>query len=350
MNSMPGKGIFHHRLRAAGRSISAAVLALLGTGGIGPASAYIGDSFVRLPDAPGTWRGTEYKGWIRAEASEWQGRLQGPMSGPGDFLTGDKFWFGGPIAPKPGVGGKIIVSLNKRSADLPRLMQLCASKAELPAMGYAENAVRARPVLENGPRPAHLPAWWEYRFKRVQVADCPVLEGAEQQALVITFKDIEWLNYDPAAPLGNRISIPAEAIFRVQPAEPKPGKTIKSFVITWIAPATDPGDAACPRLNAKPSEADVYRYLSPVEAERVRARFGAKGITYGSDSENRGPRRISVSAFPKSFPIPASPSRKHASPTDSILMATTAAADRRAGCGLTKTSPRPMAVAESTTS
>ena len=79
---MPAKGIPRLQLLAAIRSLFASALALLGTGGIGPASAYIGDSFLLLSDAPGTWRGKEYKGWIRAEASEWQGRFQGPMSGP----------------------------------------------------------------------------------------------------------------------------------------------------------------------------------------------------------------------------------------------------------------------------
>jgi hypothetical protein len=277
-------------------------LAALASAWSGPACAYIGDSFLSIPGDAGHWRGDAYRGWIRAEASEWQGRLQPPMSGPGDFLAGDKLWFGGPAAAKPGNGGKLVLSLGKRNPDLPRLMALCASKAELPEVTYAENAVRSRPVLENGPRPAHLPAWWEYRFKRVQVVDCPVLEGAEQQAVVITFKDIEWLNADPRAPMGNKIVIPDEAIFRVLPAEPKPGKSIKSFLITWIAAATDPGDAACPALNAKPSEADIYRYMAPEDAARLRTRTAGKGITYGDDSERRGPKRLSVSAFPGIVP------------------------------------------------
>jgi hypothetical protein len=226
------------------------------------------------------------------------------MSGPGDFLAGDKLWFGGPAGTKPGNNGKIVVSLSKHNPDLPRLMALCASQAEVPEMSYSENAVRARPVLENGPRPANLPVFWEYRFKRVTVASCPVLEGAEQQALVIAYKNVEWLNSDPKAPMGNRIIIPEEAIFRVLPAEPMPGKTIKSYVITWIAPATDAGDAACPKVNSKPSEADIYRYMAPEDAAKLRERTAGKGITYGSDSENRGPGRLSVSNFPGIVPDP----------------------------------------------
>lgn len=291
-------------VRRAGRRALAGVISILVTGGIGQAWAYIGDSFLSIPDQPGHWRGEDHKGWIRAEASDWQGRLQPPMSGPGDFLAGDKLWFGGPAAAKPGNNGKLIVSLSKTNPDLPKLMSLCASKAEVPEVGYAESSVRSRPVLENGPKPANLPDYWEYKLKGVQVVDCPVLEGAEQQAIVIAFKNIEWLNYDPKAPMGNRIVVPDETIYGVMPAAPRPGKTAKSYLITWIAPATDPGDAACPRLNAKPSEADIYRYLSPEEAAKLRARAGTKGVTYGTDSENRGPHRISVSNFPGIIPDP----------------------------------------------
>jgi hypothetical protein len=167
-------------------------------------------------------------------------------------------------------------------------MQLCASKAEVPEIGYAESSVRARPVLENGPKPANLPDYWEYKLKGVKVVDCPVLAGAEQQAVVITFKDIEWVNHDPDAPMGTRIIIPDEKIYSILPAEPKPGKKIKSYLITWIAPATDPGDAACPKLNSKPSEADIFRYMSPEDAAKLRAKSAGKGITQGADSEHRG--------------------------------------------------------------
>jgi hypothetical protein len=279
-------------------------LAFLATGGIAPAWAYIGDSFLNIPDEPGHWRGEDHKGWIRAEANEWIGRLQMPMSGPGDFLAGDKLWFGGPNAAKPGNNGKLVISLNKTNPDLPKLMSLCASKVEVPEIGYAESSVRSRPVLENGPKPANLPAFWEYKLKGVQVVDCPVLDGAEQQAIIITFKNIEWVNYDPQAPMGNRITVPEDKIYAVQPTEPTPGKMVKSYLITWIALATDPGDAACPRVNSKPSEADIYRYMAPEDAAKLRARTATKGITYGADSENRGPRKLSVSNFPGIIPDP----------------------------------------------
>lgn len=290
--------------RAVRKVVLAGIVATAATGGISPAWAYIGDSFLSFPDEPGHWRGDDHKGWVRAEANDWQGRLQMPMSGPGDILTGDKLWFGGPAAAKPGNNGKLVLSFSKTNPDLRKLMNLCASKAEVPEVAFAESSIRSRPVLENGPRPTNLPTYWEYKLKGVQVVDCPVLEGAEQQAVVITFKNIEWLNYDPKAPTGNRITIPDEQIYRVLPTEAKPGKMVKSYLITWIAPATDPGDEACPKLNSKPTEAEIYRYLSPEEAAKLRARVATKGITYGPDSENRGPHRLSVSNFPGIIPDP----------------------------------------------
>jgi hypothetical protein len=286
-------------VRAVGKFVLVGTMSTLA---MGQARAYIGDSFLSIPNQPGHWRGEDHKKWIRAEASEWQGIIQPPMSGPGDFLAGNKLWFGGPAAPRPGGDGKIVLSLGKQNPDVPKLMSLCASKAAVPEVDYAESADRSRPVLENGPRPANLPPYWEYKFKDAQVIDCPVLDGAEQQAIVITFQDIEWLNYDPAAPMGNKIVIPDEQIFAVLPAEPKPGTMIKSYLITWIAPATDPGDEACPKLNAKPTEADVYRYMAPEDAAKMRAKYADKAFTYGSDTEHRGPHKLSVSAFPGIVP------------------------------------------------
>jgi len=289
-------------VRAVGKLVLAGTISIFATGGIGQAWAYIGDSFLSIPDQPGHWHGADHKRWIRAEASEWQGRLQMPMSGPGDILAGDKLWFGGPAAAKPGNHGKLVLSFGKKNPDLAKLMQLCASQAEVPEIGYAESSIRSRPVLENGPKPANLPDYWEYKLKGVKVVDCPVLDGADQQAVVITFKDIEWLNHDPDAPMGTRIAIPDEKIYSVLPAEPKPGKMIKSYVITWIAPATDPGDAACPKLNAKPTDAEIFRYMSPEDAAKLRAKSAGKGVTQGADSEHRGPHKLSVSAFPGIVP------------------------------------------------
>jgi hypothetical protein len=268
-------------------------------------AGYFGDSFISIPGVEGHWRGGEHKGWIRIEAHDWQGRIMRLNSGATDPLAGDKLFFGGPNVVKPGTGGgRIIVSMGKRNPDLARLMRSCASKEVIPELTYSESSDLARPVLELGPRPADLPAWWRYKLKQVQVVDCPVLAGARDQALILAFKDIEWLNYDPARPTANRITVRPEDVTRVRPAQPVPGKQVKAWLITWIAPATTTTDDECPQLNAKPSEADVFRYLTPEEAALVRSRFGDKGLTYGGESERRGPLRISVGSFPGIVPDP----------------------------------------------
>ncbi|WP_310532483.1 hypothetical protein [Novosphingobium sp.] len=276
------------------------------------ASAYIGDSFLSIPDQKGHWQGTEHKDWIRAEASEWQGRLTKLNSGATDPLAGNKLFFGGPNVPKPGNGGgKIALSFSKTNADLPALMALCAKKTPIAQLTYAESSDRARPVLELGARPAEFPAFWEYRLKDVVVDDCPVLKGAADQIIMISFRDIQWLNYDPARPNANPIPVAPEKIRAVRPAAPKPGQKARAYLITWIAPATLPPQAeACPVLETKPSEADVYRYLTEGEVAVLKKRWSMKGVSYGPDSERRGPHRMSVASFPGSVPDPVMPEPK----------------------------------------
>ncbi len=294
---------FRHSLRSS-RFVLSASLAVCSLVHSGAALAYAGDSFLSIPDAEGHWRGQDHKGWIRAEANDWQGRLPRLNSGSSDFLAGDKLYFGGPNAPKPGNFGKLVVALSKSNPDLPRLMSLCAAKTSLAEVSYAELSDRARPVLEIGDRPASLPAYWEYRLKDVQIVDCPVVEGAAQQALVIAFKNIEWLNYDPKRPMANRIEIGPDDLPHVGPVTPTGRKQVKDYLITWIAPATDPGDEACPKVNTKPSEADIFRYMTPEQVAKLKAQNGEKGISYGTTSENRGPDKLSTSNFPGIVPDP----------------------------------------------
>lgn len=294
----------HRRARQLKAAQGACLVAVLGLACSGVASAYVGDSFIRIPGSEGHWRGKEHKNWIRAEASEWAGRLRPLNSGSKDPLAGDKLWFGGPGAAKPGSSGKLVVALGKTNPDLSQLMELCAKKAPIPELTYAELSDRARPLLELGARPAEFPAFWEYKLKDVVVSDCPVVEGAVEQALVLSFKDIEWLSYDPKRPTANKIVIRPDELPDVKPAEPSARKKIKSFLITWIAPATTTTDDQCPVMNAKPSEADVFRYMSPEDAAAIRAKNGEKGISYGTQSEMRGPNKLNVALLPGIVPDP----------------------------------------------
>lgn len=290
------------RLRRLGIAASGLIAAAVAAGG--PAWAYIGDSFVQIPGETGHWAGNDHKHWMRAEGSQWVGRIRSLNSGSTDALAGDKLFFGGPNAPKPGNFGTLVLMLNKNSKDLPRLMQLCSQKAVIPELTYAESSDRARPVLELGPRPARFPAYWEYKLKNVEISDCPVLDGAADQAFVFSFKDIDWLNYDPKAPRANKIIVDLKDLPKVEPIEATAKTKVKSYLITWIAPATLASDDQCPAMNAKPSDADVYRYMSPAEAAALRAKVGEKGITAGSDSEKRGPDRLNVAVLPAIVPDP----------------------------------------------
>lgn len=302
--SVPARSVAHLRDRLLSRMGQAALTGLVGLTWSATASAYIGDSFLSIPGQAGAYRGTDHKRWIRAEASEWSGRLRKINSGATDPLAGDKLFFGGPNAPRPGNSGKLILTLAKTNPDLRFLMDACSKKLPIAELSYAESSDRARPVLELGPRPAEFPAFWEYRLKGVQVADCPVLDGAEQQAIVLTFQDIEWLNYDANKSLANKVVVDPDDLPKVAPIEPSGGKITKSFLITWIAPATGTTSEQCPVLNTKPSDADVYRYLSVEEATQLRARTGEKGLTAGLQTELRGPHRLNVNLLPGVIPDP----------------------------------------------
>ncbi|HEX7857561.1 MAG TPA: hypothetical protein VF503_28105 [Sphingobium sp.] len=269
-----------------------------------PAHAYIGDSFLNIPGKSGHWSGKDHKGWVRAQSNEWSGRLRRISSGNSDALAGNKLFFGGPNAPKPGNSGKLNLAISKKNPDLPRLMAICASKEAIAEMGFAESSERARPLLELGPRPAGMPEYWEYKLRNVQVVGCPVVDGAEDQALILAFKDIEWLNYDPDRPMMNKITVKPEDLPHAAPADPKSAKGIKSFLITWIAPATDTTDAQCPVMNSKPGPADVFRYMPKADADRIRAQNGEKGVTFGPQSEARGPDRLNVNLLPGIIPDP----------------------------------------------
>jgi hypothetical protein len=268
--------------------------------------AYMGYSWVSVPGATGHWAGKDHHGWMRADASSWYGRLPVMNSGGGDILAGDRLFFGGPNAAHPGSGGgKLILGIDKDNPDLPWFMAACANKTVVPEMGYAEDVYRARPFLEAGPKPANLPDAWEYSLKNVQVVDCPVAEGADQQAFVLAFKDIAWLNYDPKRPMANKIVVGPKDIPDVKPVLPTGKKMVKSFLITWIAPATTTTDDQCPVMNAKPTDADYYRYKTPEEIAAIKAKVGEKGITAGSmDAERRGPNNLNVTLFPGTVPDP----------------------------------------------
>jgi hypothetical protein len=297
--SVPTKPALRHVLTRAAFLAAAGLLWASGS-----FAYYVGDSFLNIPGSRGHWRGNDHKNWIRVQANDWSGVLRRISTAPGDFLAGDKLYFGGPGAPKPGGPGKLVVSLDKNNPDLPQLMDRCAKKTVMPEVAYEESADLARPPMELGPRPAEFPAFWQYKLKDVQIVDCPEVADASAQALVLTFKDIEWLNYDFKRPAGTKIVVTAKDIPNVKPVDPSPGAKTKAFVITWIAPATDSTAEQCPVMNSKPTDADFFRYTSKEEEAEIRAKNGEKGVSYGIQSEMRGPRRLNAVLLPGIVPDP----------------------------------------------
>ncbi len=263
-------------------------------------ASYIGDSFISIPGAPGHWQGEHHKNWIRTEANDWPGRLRNIRSGPEGQLT-----YPGPGGPKPGSQGRLIVTLGVKNPDLARFRDLCAKRTAIPEMVFAESFDRARPPLDLGPKPANVPDYWEYRLKDVVVTGCPMADGAAEQGFVLSFQNVEWLNYDPEGPKTNKIVIQPAELPKVAPAAATARKKVKDYLITWIGLATDSKEDQCPVMNAKPGDADFLRYRSPAEQAAIRARNGEKGITAGSvEAENRGPGGLNAVSLPGVVPDP----------------------------------------------
>src|SRR5262245_56242935 len=166
-------------------------------------AGYVGESFLHVAGVSGGWPGEKYKNWVKFESREWietptcAAREHNPMA----LVCDEKFWipresrlfFSGPLAPPKGAG-KLAVALDKRSPALKGLMDLCASKTKIAEVVHAESSERSRRNGEVGPRPASVPEFFEYHLKDVELT-CPVVAAAPEQAIVLSFADISWLNF-----------------------------------------------------------------------------------------------------------------------------------------------------------
>jgi hypothetical protein len=288
---------FKRRFIVAARSLLAATFLVVACAGA--AFAYVGDSFISIPGTTGQWRGAIYKNWIRAEAQYWTTRMNRPFGN----LEGDRLFFSGPGGPRPGAAGALVIAMSKSNPDLAQLMEKCAAKQPIPELTYAESADRARPPLELGPRPAEYPAYWEYKLRDVLISDCPVVTEAPDQALVVSFKDLQWLNYDAKAPDQNKVVINPKLLQNNRPAKSSGKSGTRSFAITWIALANYVSDDQCPVMNQKPSEDDYYALMPKEEADQERIKNGEKGVSFGGPSgapqmDYRGPHRLNAPRLP----------------------------------------------------
>jgi hypothetical protein len=277
---------------AISRLMAAMVLSLAGTG---IAAAYVGPSFLEVPGLASGWQGPPYKNWLRVEANYWQTDEVGTFARRN--FRRSKTFFSAPPAPRKGASA-LIISVDKHNPVLQKLMDKCAAGTKLPALTYAESSVRARSLSELGPRPADIPEYYEYKLKDVVFSDCPVVAGAPEQAFVVSFNDIEWLNYH-GDDEGKALAL--------EPAVLKPvsysGAT-RSFVVSWFAFAHDVSADQCTKLNEKAPQEDYYAFMTAAEAEKERAALASKGgPNYESGQMGlRGPGKLNACALPGILP------------------------------------------------
>jgi hypothetical protein len=327
---------------------------------------YVGDSYLQIPGVDGAWRGGEYRDAIRVDAHYWrrippneagaepgeitaaraamtgpmrrggqgggqgqqqaqgqQGaqRQQGAQGQQGPRLRtriGDAGLFTNvPPAPVSGAG-QIVIALNNDNVDLPGLMERCRSGEAMAAVTYSVETFRYRRTPERGPLPSSLPRFFDYRLNNARIVDCPVLEGATQQALVLSFDSIDWLNWTVQTVsdesqnyyLGSsRQNAPAS----FTPAELAPlprrlsGES-RAWVITWFGWAHG-GPEQCPVMDEKPVADQFYTLVPPDQAERERAVLAGQGgpDAYAGQLALRGPHRLDVTALPGIIPDPGLP-------------------------------------------
>ena len=278
------------RTRFTACAFPAFAVAALSIAGTDIASAYVGPSFMEVPGVVGGWQGENYKNWVRIDSHWWATR-------PDDYKLmrrgKPKMFYSGPFPPREGASS-LAITLDKRNPALPELMRRCVNKVPVPELTYAESSMRSRSLREIGPRPADMPEHYEYKLKDVRFSDCPIVADAPEQGFVVTFGDIEWVNYKAEGD-GKEFTLTPAAL---EPAK-LAGKT-KTFVVTWFAVAHDVSADQCSAMNTKPTEDDYYAFVSKADAAKERAQLASKGgVNYeNGDMELRGPHKFNVCKLP----------------------------------------------------
>jgi type VI protein secretion system component Hcp len=327
---------------------------------------YVGNSYLQIPGVDGGWRGANYRDSIRVDAHYWRrpvpsepgaeigeitaarntmtgARRGGPGGGQGGqqgqggaqaqgqgqqgqqaqaprlrTRIGDAGLFTSvPPAPVSG-GGQVVIALNKDSPDLPALMERCRTGAAMPEVTYSVETFRYRRTPERGPMPADMPRYFDYRLHNAQIVDCPVLEGATQQALVVSFDNIDWLNWtmqavsntDQYGRFNSRQNLPASFTPAELPPLPRrlSGET-RAWVVTWFGWAHG-GAEQCPVMDEKPSVESFYTLVSDEQEARERAVLADQGggpDAYAGQGALRGPHRLDVTQLPGIIPDPGLP-------------------------------------------
>ncbi|MFK4873526.1 hypothetical protein [Novosphingobium sp. ZW T3_23] len=198
--------------------------------------------------------------------------------------------FSGPLTPAKGPSS-LSLAIDKRNPALPGLMELCRSGTRIEKLVFAESSEMERHPQEHGPRPADIPAYYEYSLNQVRLA-CPVVDGAPEQAIGLHFDSIEWLNYKPQPEPRPLITQSARL-----PAAPRSG-TSRAFVVSWFAPIADSKADQCPRMNRKPTQDEYFALMSPTRAAEQRAALSGKGGANTTVLPFRGPDEMNVTMLP----------------------------------------------------
>ena len=259
-----------------------------------PAGGYVGESFIRIQGIEGTLAPSPYENWVRIEAHYWkidEGGLFAKLRRVG--FRRDKKFYSTPGAPADGPEG-LVLSVDKDNPVLPRLMAACHEKLAVPEMTFAESARLGRHLRELGPRPDAVPAYFEYRLANARFETCPVVAEAPEQAFVIRFDDIDWINYS-GDPKGVPISLEPASL----PALQLTGQS-RTFVVPWFAYAHDVSDGQCPGINARPPQEAFYELLPPDIAAKEKVERDANGgVGYeNGEMELRGPDRLNATLLP----------------------------------------------------
>ncbi len=279
-------------------------------------AGYVGESFLSVPGIDGGWPGSQYKGWVKFESREWTDTplclaRQGDMKDPRAVLTCDeqfyipresRLFFSGPWAPRDG-GGEVTVALDKKSPAYEPMMELCERGKTIEKLVYADSSELSRRIGEAGPRPESIPEYLEYALKQVEMR-CPKVAAAPEQAFMLRFADIDWLNLDVArVDENNRIAIeaaPAPTLYR-----PVSGSS-KTFLLTWITPTGMHSEDECPQLNKEPGLDDYFALWPKSELAKGREELNKRGglVVLGPAISMRAPHRYNVCAIPGTVPDP----------------------------------------------
>jgi hypothetical protein len=259
---------------------------------------YVGYSLLHIPGVSGDWNGTDRVGWIRAEAHYW--RVPTPGNRYGNLFSRE-IAFPIPGAPRDG-RGDLILSVRKESPVLAALMKMCRDHTKIGEIGYSVSAERSNRIGLRVPRPEGVPEHFEFKLLGVRFSDCPVVREAPEQAIVVSFEDIEWLNWKEDA---RSVPVKLEAAELMPLPKNLTGET-RSWVLTWFALGNHVSDDQCPVMNLKPTEKDYYALVTPAEAARERAALAGEG---GVGYENglmalRGPSRLNAVLLPGIVPDP----------------------------------------------